>query len=154
VRTVFKSVNPYPLTATAALTSPTPFHLALAIWFLSLLCLAVFAAAAQGAALPEPDTGIEGLITISPTHGGPARAGIPDSKPLANATFVVENETGLVASFVTDGEGQFRVSVAPGHYSVSLKEKKPKVGRYGPFEVDVVTGHVTKVVWACDSGMR
>ena len=101
-----------------------------------------------------PDTGIEGLITISPVHGGPFRPGLPNSRPLANTAFVVENEKGTVTSFTTDDQGQFRISLAPGHYSVSMKDRKGGIGRYGPFEADVVAGQVTKVQWNCDSGMR
>ena len=111
---------------------------------------------AEGQTMPanESGQGIEGIITISPTHGGPTRPGISDSKPLANATFIVENEKGAVASFVTDDHGQFRIALAPGHYAVSMKDQKPKIGRYGPFEADVAPGKMTRVAWACDSGMR
>jgi hypothetical protein len=42
----------------------------------------------------------------------------------------------------------------PGRYTVSLKGKKTGVGRFGPFEVDVVAGQITKVQWQCDSGIR
>jgi hypothetical protein len=113
-----------------------------------------FPAQTQPASTPEFGTGIEGMITLSPTHGGPVRPGVPDSKPFANAIFVVENEKGAVASFTTDEQGQFRISLSPGHYSVSMKDKKPKVGRYGPFDVEVVAGQMTKVAWSCDTGMR
>jgi len=108
----------------------------------------------QPTPVPEPGTGIEGLITVSPIHGGPSRIGVPDSKPLANVTFLVENEKGSVASFTTDVEGRFQILLAPGHYRVSRKDAQPKVGRYGPFDVDVVAGQMTKVAWSCDSGMR
>ena len=74
--------------------------------------------------------------------------------PLANATFVVENKKGTATSFTTDDQGRFRISLAPGHYTVSLKDKKGGIGRYGPFDVDVVAGHMTKVEWQCDTGMR
>jgi len=94
------------------------------------------------------------VITVGPTHGGPARIGVPDSKPLANTTFIVENEKGVVTSFVTDDQGRFRISLTPGHYAVSIKDMNPKIGRYGPFDVDVVAGQMTKVAWYCDSGMR
>ena len=69
---------------------------------------------------PEPGTGIEGGITLGPTHGGPVRPGVPDSKPFANATFIVESEKGVVTSFATDDQGRFRISLAPGHYASSL----------------------------------
>jgi len=104
-------------------------------------------------AQPQSDsgTGIEGVITVGPIHGGPARDGIPHSQPLRDATFVVENERGVVASFTTDDQGRFRVSLTPGHYTVTKKER-PKAGAYGPFSVDVETGKLTNVAWNCDDG--
>ncbi len=99
-------------------------------------------------------TGIEGVITFGPTQGGPIRADTPSSKPLSNATFVVENEKGAVASFTTDDQGHFRTSLATGHYKVSMKGKKHGIGHYGPFDVDVVAGRMTKVEWECDTGIR
>jgi hypothetical protein len=100
-------------------------------------------------------TGIEGVITFGPTQGGPIRADTPSSKPLANATFVVENEKGAkVASFTTDDQGRFRVPLTPGHYSVCKEGKKHGIGHYGPFDVDVVAGRMTNVQWECDTGIR
>jgi hypothetical protein len=123
----------------------------LLILFALLIVCAVF--------LPRPmqsgsETGIEGVITISPTRAGPVRADEPSSKPLPNATFAVKNQSGEVASFTTDQEGRFRLPLAPGHYKVSLKGKKGGIGKYGPFEVDVATGKMTSVQWNCDSGLR
>ena len=100
------------------------------------------------------ETGIEGVITISPTQAGPVRDDSPASRPLANAAFAVENEKGQAASFTTDAQGHFRTSVPPGHYKVSMKGRKSSIGRFGPFEVDVVAGKMTKVQWECDSGIR
>ena len=89
--------------------------------------------------VPETgDTGIEGVITVGPTHGGPVRPGMPSSTPLANATFVVANESSAVAEFTTDNQGHFKVSLPPGHYTVTKKERQKGIGRYGPFDVDVV----------------
>jgi Carboxypeptidase regulatory-like domain len=103
----------------------------------------------------EPQSGIEGVITVSPWRPGPVRVDEPGSKPLANATFVVETQANAVASeFTTDAQGRFRVSLPPGHYKVSLKGKKSGVGKYGPFEVDVAAERMTPVQWQCDSGMR
>ena len=100
------------------------------------------------------ETGIEGVVAISPIKAGPIRADAPSSRPLANTAFVAENQKGEVASFTTDGQGRFRIPLSPGHYKVSLKERTSSIGRYGPFEVDVVAGQMTKVQWQCDSGMR
>jgi hypothetical protein len=111
-------------------------------------------ASAQPTPQPDNATGVEGVISVSPIHGGPARAGIPNSRPLANTAFVVENEKGTVASFQTDEQGRFRISLAAGHYTISLKDRKGGIGRYGPFPVDVVAGKTTTVEWHCDTGMR
>jgi hypothetical protein len=111
-------------------------------------------AKAQPKAQSDSGTGVEGVISVSPIHGGPARRGIPNSRPLANTAFVVENEKGTVASFQTDEQGRFRVLLAPGHYMISLKDGKGRIGRYGPFAVDVVFGKITTVEWHCDTGMR
>jgi hypothetical protein len=108
-----------------------------------------FAEADPGAA-----TGIEGVISISPIHGGPTRVGVSDSKPLANVEFIAQSEKGIATSFTTDEQGRFRVLLTPGRYTVSKKEKSGRIGSYGPFEVDVADGKMTKVQWNCDSGMR
>ena len=121
--------------------------------FLSLFSCASLAETAPAVKI-DSGSGIEGVISVSPIHGGPSRVGVPDSKPLANVTFVVANESGTVASFTTDDQGRFRVSLPPGHYTVSMKEKRSAIGRYGPFEVDVADDKVTKVQWNCDTGMR
>jgi hypothetical protein len=103
----------------------------------------------------EPASGIEGTITITPWGPGPVRTDESSAKPLANASFVVHTETNTVASeFTTDAQGRFRVSLAPGHYKVSLKNRKSSIGKFGPFEVEVTAGKMTAVQWQCDSGMR
>ena len=116
-----------------------------------LIMCAVFA---SGQTPAGSETGIEGVITISPTQPGPVRADTPDSKPLANATFAVANEKGEVTSFTTDDKGQFRTLVPPGHYKVSMKGRKSRIGRFGPFEVEVAAGKMSQVQWNCDSGIR
>lgn len=104
---------------------------------------------------PTPsETGIEGVILISPSQPGPARVDAAGAQPLAKTAFVVENQSGEVTSFTTDDQGRFRTLLAPGNYKVSLKAGTRRVGRYGPFEVDVVAGKMTKVQWKCDSGLR
>ena len=110
---------------------------------------------AQTPASPSPSTnsGIEGVISIGPTHGGPARVGVPSSRPLANTDFIAVGEKEMHASFKTDERGQFRVLLPPGHYKVAKKEKS-RIGSCGLFEVDVSAGQMTKVEWYCDSGMR
>ena len=99
------------------------------------------------------ETGVEGTITISPSHPGPTRENEPNAAPLPNLSFTVENEGGVIASFATDEQGRFRVSLKPGHYKVSVKGEN-RIRRCGPFEVDVAASGMTTVQWRCDSGMR
>ena len=124
------------------------------VFSITLAFLIMSALFSPGQTPSGAETGIEGIITISPTQAGPVRDDSPDSKPLAKATFAVENDKGEVASFTTDDQGHFRTSVPPGHYKVSMKGRKTSIGRFGPFEVDVVAGKMTNVQWQCDSGIR
>lgn len=104
---------------------------------------------------PSPsDGGIEGIINISPAHGGPERVGVPNSRPLAHTEFVVMSERGAVANFTTDEQGRFRVSLGAGRYTVTRKGALKGIGRCGPFEVEVAVSQFSKVEWMCDSGMR
>ena len=120
-----------------------------------ILAFAIMTAFLSSAQTPSGgETGIEGVITVSPVKPGPIRADSPDSLPLVNTAFVVENEKSEVASFTTDEQGRFRTLLPPGHYKVSMKGRKGGIGRFGPFEVDVVAGKMTNVQWDCDSGIR
>jgi hypothetical protein len=119
---------------------------------LGLIIMAICTSAGQTPAGRE--SGIEGVITISPAKPGPIRADEAGSVPLAHANFVVENDKGEVASFTTDNNGRFRAVLPPGHYNVSLRGRKSSIGHFGPFEVDVAPEKMTKVQWECDSGIR
>jgi hypothetical protein len=102
----------------------------------------------------EAGSGIEGVILVSPAMPGPAREGMPEAKPLTNVTWTVQNEKGEVASFTTDGEGRFRISLPPGHYTVGRQNGARGIGHFGPFDVDVAPAKMTTVEWKCDSGIR
>jgi hypothetical protein len=102
----------------------------------------------------ESGTGLEGVISVSPVVGGPTRLGVSDSKPLANTAFEVKKGNDTITSFTTDDQGRFRISLAPGHYTISRKDWESRVGSYGPFDVDVTAGQIKKVQWNCDTGIR
>ena len=96
-------------------------------------------------------TGLTGVITVRPAHGGPVLVDEPDS-PLSGCEFTVHGQNGAVTSFATDADGRFLISLSPGHYSIAIKERR---GRHcGPFEVDIAAGKMTTVQWLCDSGLR
>ncbi len=122
----------------------------------TLAFLALFSSCvlAQTSPAPELGTGLEGVILMGPVHGGPIREGAPDSKPVAHVAFVVTTQNSVVSSFTTDEQGRFRISLPAGHYTISRKDWRSKFGRYGPFQVDIAEGRITKVQWNCDTGMR
>jgi len=115
---------------------------------------------AQSSPAPTPTppfaekTGVDGRITMSPSHPGPARPGIENSKPMANVAFVMKGPNGATEEFTTDEQGHFKVSVPPGHYIVTKQGAETKIGRCGPFDVLVAAGQLTHVEWNCDTGMR
>jgi hypothetical protein len=124
------------------MTTPRLFLIALAS-LMAFCCLV----------LADQESGIEGSVSISPIRGGPSRPGVPDSAPLANTQFVVENAAGLVVTFKTDEAGRFRVPLAAGRYTVRTAVLK-RIGRCGPFEVEVDATGFKKLQFDCDSGMR
>ena len=99
-------------------------------------------------------TGIEGIISVGPIHGGPSHVGVTDSAPLPNVAFEVANDAGPVTAFTTDAAGHFRIPLAPGRYSIKAKDPKAKLPRCGPFNDEVTADGFKKVQWECDSGMR
>jgi len=125
---------------------------------LLLILLAPFICVAQAETQsmpsPEAETGLEGSISLHGISGGPVKQGVPDSKPLANTTFVVKQGDLTITSFTTDDQGRFRISLPPGHYSISKKDWNSRVGFYGPFPVDITAGQIKKVQWNCDTGMQ
>ena len=108
-------------------------------------------AMAETTPTPGP-SGIEGLIMVSPSHSGPIRRDRPNAAPARNVHFIVKRGDVKVASFTTDAEGRFRVSLPPGRYTVQ-RENAGRIGHW-QFEADVATGAMTKVSWVGDSGMR
>ena len=78
--------------------------------------LAIVASTAL-AQTPGPGaSGVEGVIQVSPSRPGPFRKDAPNTAPAGNLEFVVRKSEVRVASFATDAEGRFRVSLPPGHY--------------------------------------
>src|SRR4051812_3432313 len=100
-----------------------------------------------------PGTGIEGVIMVSPSRPGPIRKDQPSAAPAGNIEFVVKKNDAKVASFTTDAEGRFQVSLPPGHYTVLREDGGARIGHWR-FEAEVAAGKTTKVSWTGDSGMR
>jgi hypothetical protein len=120
----------------------------------SLLLLIVCASVARSES-KTGNTGITGVVLVTPIRPGPIRKGAesPTAAPLPNATFTATSDRGVVTKFMTDTKGRFKVLLEPGHYVVLLAENRfPKP--CGPFKISVEPGKMTDVEWRCDSGMR
>jgi Prealbumin-like fold domain len=95
---------------------------------------------------PSITTGIEGIVSVSPSHGGPSREGVTDSAPLANTVFEVANAAGIATTFTTDDAGHFKLPLPPGRYSIKIGGAK-RYPRCGPFDVEVTAAGFNKVEW-------
>jgi hypothetical protein len=124
------------------------------LWVLAVVLLLPFVRAQTDAQTSSLSTGIEGVVSVGPIHCGPQRADEAASAPLANAVFEVANDAGAVTTFTTDASGHFRISLAPGRYSIKARDLKTKPRGCGPFEVEVTANGFKKIQWECDSGMR
>lgn len=114
----------------------------------------LLAVAATPTPTPSPiSSGIEGVILVSPNRPGPIRKGVSSEGPAGNITFVVMKSDAKVASLTTDAEGQFRVLLPPGHYTVTREDPGAKIGHWR-FEAEVKANEMTSVRWIGDSGMR
>src|SRR5437660_1726710 len=86
-------------------------------------------------------TGIEGRISVSPSRPGPLREDVPSSAPVANMKFIVKKGDTQVASFTTDSEGRFRISLPAGEYTVLREDAGAGLGHWN-FQVKVAEGHL------------
>jgi hypothetical protein len=121
---------------------------------ISVLFLIVCASVVRSESKAD-NTGITGVILVTPIRPGPIKKGSESSQaaPLSNATFTINSGDGVVTTFTTDTMGHFKALLKPGRYAVTLAEHRfPKP--CGPFEVSVEAGKMTQVEWRCDSGMR
>ncbi|HEX8077876.1 MAG TPA: hypothetical protein VF511_08680 [Chthoniobacterales bacterium] len=127
----------------------------------SLYCIAMVALIAfvypmaTAETTPTPGaSGIEGIIMVSPSRPGPIHKGEgPTARPARNLEFVVKKGDARIASFTTNAEGGFRVSLPPGQYTVLREDPGARIGHWR-FEAEVKAGEMTKVHWTGDSGMR
>ncbi|MGH8095486.1 MAG: hypothetical protein ACREIF_18795 [Chthoniobacterales bacterium] len=118
-----------------------------------LVFLSFFLGLAMAERASAEGSGVEGIISVSPSRPGPQRINEPSKAPAAKTAFVVKKGAATVASFTTDAEGHFQVSLPPGHYLICREDPGAAIGHWR-FEVDVVAGKMTTVDWTGDSGMR
>lgn len=127
-------------------------HLNIAIAGAVLIALSHTTAMAETPAAGT--SGIEGTIVVSPSRPGPIREDQgPSVAAVPNTRFLVKAGDATVATFSTDSEGHFQITLPAGHYVITREGAPSRIGRW-QFEANVVAGQVTKVNWTADSGMR
>src|SRR5260221_2592520 len=115
-----------------------------------VLTVALVAVAACGT-IGGPPSGISGTILAGPACPGPVRIGSPcPDRPVAMTVEVVSGTT-VAATFTSDANGTFSVSVGPGTYVLRSKSGLPALRGT---TVVVVEGQFTQVELHADTGIR
>jgi hypothetical protein len=104
------------------------------------------------------DGGIEGTATMGPTC--PVERDPPDpdcaDRPYEGDLVLTTPDQGrIVKKFFTDADGEFRVAIGPGQYSI---RSDPASGNF-PYcsaqgTITVEAGRFTKADVSCDTGIR
>ncbi len=138
--------------------SRTLFLQARSLWNL-MLCLVFLGCAAFPHSLAQngpPESGIAGIVLKGPMCPGPARSDRPcPDKPVSGTFQVLGQDGNMAAAFQSDAQGRFKVSLAPGHYTVlpaGLPAGRNPLGDSA--KVTVVSGDYVQVVLHWDTGMR
>ena len=101
------------------------------------------------------ETGIKGKVLRGPVHPGPATPGDPDEVPFRAAFQVLDSAEEEVASFESDDEGRFTVSLPPGDYTIVPHKSAPILfPKRQKKEVTVPEDGFLEVTLRFDTGMR
>ncbi len=122
---------------------------------LVVLVILVLLAACGPAATTQPDTGIEGLVTIGPMCPVVIEGQECPDQPFQATLTVLDRDGRRVLRFETDAEGRFRELLPPGDYI--LRPESPGESRLpfaGEQEFSVAAGQFTRLVVNYDSGIR
>ena len=119
-------------------------------WFACAL-MASSSASASG----EDGSGVQGLISLSPTCGGPQREGdTPCKAPYEGAELRLLSGSGAtVATARTTSDGRYLLSAPAGHYRVVVMTPI-RITRCQSPDVVVTEKKFSVVDIECDSGMR
>ncbi|MFN0074039.1 MAG: carboxypeptidase-like regulatory domain-containing protein [Chloroflexota bacterium] len=119
-----------------------------------LLVAACQSASDEPGAPPPMESGIEGIVTISPVRPGPIRAGDSTTEQPYQATLTLLTPDGLVVAQIQSGlDGRFRIVLPPGEY-ILRPESPGRLPRSVEQPVRVIEGQFTSVNVSYDSGLR
>src|ERR1044071_4117248 len=88
---------------------------------ISVLFLIVCASVVRSESKAD-NTGITGVILVTPIRPGPIKKGSESSQaaPLSNATFTINSDDGVVTTFTTDTMGRFKALLKRCRYAGAL----------------------------------
>jgi hypothetical protein len=115
------------------------------------------AVAGQAPAASGPQGTLAGDVVASPTCPVQQAENPCPPKPVADRQVMIETPSGAVAAkAMTDAQGHFRVTLAPGAYTVKVAIVPGLVGmrQDTPANVTVVDGRTTSVTITLDTGIR
>ena len=120
------------------------------------ICIAVMLAVASTAATrgDESDTGLLGVVLMGPVIPGPVAAGQADEAPFS-AGFSVLDADGKVAHFKSSEDGNFKIALPPGEYTIvpDASAPIPYPRRQQKIVTVPATGYL-EVTLRFDTGMR
>jgi len=98
------------------------------------------------------DSGIEGHIQIGPVRSV-ERSGVPNSMPYQATVTVLDGQGHTVTTVTSDAQGNFRLALAPGTYTLR-PESPARYPRASTRSVVVTPRRFTRVDIVYDSGRR
>jgi hypothetical protein len=100
------------------------------------------------------ESGIQGQVTIGPACPGPVRIDNPcPDRPFQTTFIILDPNNQVVTQVQTDEQGNFRVVLPPGTYTLHTASPTP-MPPSGDQTVTVAEGQFTQVNIVFDSGMR
>jgi hypothetical protein len=107
-----------------------------------------------GAAHAAPSqSGLRGVVTRGPT-APMCVAEAPCTEPAKNVTLVFSRSDHVAGRVVTDGQGRYRLRLAPGLYSVRRAASSGLDNRLDPNRVRVSPRRFIHVDFSIDTGIR
>ena len=98
-------------------------------------------------------SGLRGIVTRGPI-GPVCVAEQPCTEPAPDVTLVFASGGHVVGKTTTDGEGRYRIRLAPGLYRVSRTGEARLGRRMEPVQARVVLGRFARVDFSIDTGIR
>jgi hypothetical protein len=104
---------------------------------------------------PSPSTGIEGQLLRGPVCPGPIRPGQVFEVPLEATFHVLDRRGRVVKTFSTNADGQFRIALRPGAYTLVPDDTTPILRPATQQHPVVVAEHAfTQLRIVFDTGLR